>query len=105
NGFKILEKNYRCPLGEIDVVAEKKGRTFFIEIKTRSQSYFGLPEESVNTFKQKRLVRLAQWYLKGQRLGDIPVSFGVLAVTWKGCEDPQVRLIENAFTADSVGEY
>ena len=60
----------------------------------------GTPEESVHPKKQKQLIRLAQWYLREKRMDDLPVSFDVLAVTWRGSEDPEMRLIEHAFTAD-----
>jgi putative endonuclease len=99
-GYKILEKNYRCKIGEMDVVAEKNGRISFIEIKTRSDLFFGLPEESVHPAKQRKLVQLAKWYLKDKRIENVPVSFEVLAIVWKGKEEPQIRLIENAFDVE-----
>ena len=97
NGFNLLEKNYRCPLGEIDVVAEKDGRLRFVEIKTRTGHRFGLPQEAVHPFKQRKLAQLAAWYLKARGKSGMPVSFDVLAVTWKGSEEPLFNLIENAF--------
>ena len=96
-GYKILEKNYRCKLGEIDVVAEKKSRTAFVEIKTRRTWDFGRPEESVHAAKQRKLVRLAEWYLREKKKSDSLVSFDVVAVTWKESGEPEIRLIENAF--------
>ncbi len=100
HGFRILEKNYRCKIGEIDVVAVKNGRLVFVEIKTRSQEVFGRPEESVGWAKQRKMTRLAEWYLKDKKKTDASVSFAVLAVHWKGTQDPEIRLIENAFTAE-----
>lgn len=101
HGYKILEKNYRVPIGEIDCIAMKGKRLIFIEIKTRSQEQFGTPQEAVDLFKQKKILRTAEWYLKQTRQNNVPVSFHVLAVTWRGVEDPEIRLIEDAFTADS----
>ncbi|MBI3312727.1 MAG: YraN family protein [Candidatus Omnitrophica bacterium] len=98
-GYKILETNYRCPLGEIDVVAAKGERIVFVEIKTRSGEKFGRPEESVHGFKQRKLTQLAQWYLKDKKLLNQPAGFAVLAITWKEKDSPQIRLIENAFEA------
>ncbi|MBN1689364.1 MAG: YraN family protein [Candidatus Omnitrophica bacterium] len=100
-GYKLLEKNYSCRLGEIDVVAKKEGRYRFVEIKTRAQKRFGMPEESVHHVKQKRLVRLALWYLKEKKLGEPPVSFDVLSVYYDGEDEPGIRLIENAFSVDN----
>ena len=99
-GYRILEKNYRCRIGEIDVVAQKNKRLAFIEIKTRRHTGFGRPEEAVHAAKQKKLIQLAQWYLKDKKKGDVPVSFDVLAITWNSTQDPEMRLIENAFSAD-----
>lgn len=98
-GYKILETNYCCPLGEIDLVAQKGKRIIFIEIKTRVGNAFGRPEESVHAFKQKKLVQLAKWYLKDKRLWGRPAGFEVLAITWRGKENPEIHLIENAFEA------
>src|SRR5688572_28255294 len=64
NGYKILEKNYRCKLGELDIICQKDGRIFFLEVKTRTTNQFGRPEESVGFLKQKKLIDLAKWYLK-----------------------------------------
>ena len=98
-GFRILEKNFRCRLGEIDVIAERGGRLRFIEIKTRAGSGFGRPEEAVHAAKQKKLVSLALWYLKGKKKTDVPVSFDVLAVELRAAGEPAFHLIEDAFEA------
>lgn len=95
-GYKILEKNFRCPLGEIDVIAMKNHRIVFIEIKTRTSDRFGRPEEAVNHRKQKKMGDLAEWYMKSRRLST-PVSFHVLAITLQGQKEPEIKLIENAF--------
>ncbi len=99
HGYKILEKNFRCPLGEIDVVAEKNKRVVFIEIKTRADHSFGTPQEAVTPAKQRKLLRLAEWYLSDKHCQDARVSFEVLAILWNGKEAPEFLLIENAFTA------
>jgi len=99
-GYEMIEKNYRCPLGEIDVVARKGDRLCFVEIKTRRSHRFGRPEEAVDFRKQKKLIRLAEWYLKKRTGPPSMISFDVLAVTWRKGDKPEFRLIENAFTAD-----
>lgn len=96
-GFKILQKNYKCPLGEIDLIAQKKGQLHFIEVKTRSNRWFGDPSEAVDWKKQQKLIKLASWYLKEKGFQDPLVSLDVAAVIWKNGETPEVRLIENAF--------
>ncbi len=99
-GYKILEKNYRCRLGEIDVVAEKKSKIVFVEIKTRTTHAFGSPEESVHRAKQRKLLQLAEWYLREKGKSDSLVSFDVVGITWQGSQEPEIRLIENAFDAN-----
>ena len=70
-GYKILERNYVCPLGEIDLIA-RQGKTYvFIEVKTRKNDRFGAPQEAVNPAKQRKLRLLADYYLKQKRLGEV----------------------------------
>ena len=98
-GYEILEKNYRCKIGEIDLIVQKEGRVIFVEIKTRSSDHFGKPEESVHAAKQQKVIRLAQWYLKSHKnFASSPVGFDVVAVTWNPDETPEIRHIPNAFT-------
>lgn len=95
-GYRLLEKNFRCSMGEIDVVAERDGRLVFVEIKTRKHHHFGLPEEAVHAEKQRRLLRMAEYYLKVSGREETPVSLDVLAVTWHEDRDPDFRLIRDA---------
>ncbi len=101
--YQILEKNFRCKMGEIDVVAVKAGRLRFIEIKTRSGPGFGRPEESVHPLKQKKLAKLAMWYLKEKKISETSISFDVLAVEWDPSAKPVFKLIEDAFEAAPGG--
>ena len=87
-------------MGEIDVIAEKRGRLRFVEIKTRSGPEFGRPEEAVHPAKQKKLTMLAMWYLKAKKKSGMSVSFDVLAVDWNPSGEPGLKLIEDAFEAD-----
>ncbi|RLA78466.1 MAG: YraN family protein [Deltaproteobacteria bacterium] len=96
-GYKILERNYRCPLGEIDAVALKDGFLVFVEIKTRRTSLFGPPQEAVDARKRKKLKHLALHYLSEKRLGErLPLRFDVVAVDLSRGE-PSVELIPDAF--------
>ncbi len=65
NGYRICETNFRCPLGEIDIIArEKTNEIVFIEVKTRKSNQLGYPEQAVGVRKQKKLSQLALWYLQ-----------------------------------------
>ena len=102
-GYEILEKNYKCKIGEIDVIARRAGRLAFIEIKTRTSVQFGMPQEAVDLKKQEKIFKLAQWYMKEKKLEKIPVAFDVVAILWREGEAPQVRLIADAFEKEDKG--
>lgn len=62
-GYEILHTNYRCRLGEVDIIAKKGGSIAFVEVKTRSGPHLGAPEEAVTPAKQLRIRRTARHYL------------------------------------------
>lgn len=61
-GFKILERNFHCRFGEIDLIAKDKDTLVFIEVKSRSSVKFGLPEEAVTTWKVKTIAKVGEYY-------------------------------------------
>lgn len=90
-GYKILEKNFRTPIGEIDIIAKKGKYIVIIEVKRRMSENFGNPEMAVDYRKQEKLKKLALFYLS--KLGkEYPVRFDVIAI-----KDKQIEHIENAF--------
>ncbi len=81
NKFNILERNFRFSrFGEIDIIASENDYICFIEVKTRSGKLFGMPSESVNINKQKKIKMLAQIYLKGKGMLNRNVRFDVMEV-------------------------
>lgn len=96
-GYVLVDKNYRCRLGEIDVIARRGGTLAFVEVKTRRHDYLGLPEEAVDSRKQKKIAAVALYYLKECGLMDARAAFDVVAVTWKEGGDHDFKLIQNAF--------
>lgn len=98
-GYHILETNFRCPLGEIDIVARHKDALAFIEVRTRSTRDFGTPEESVTRTKQRKLSRLAEFYLKRHpELSPLSPRIDVVAVEMEGRKVRRIDLIRNALT-------
>lgn len=80
-GFRIIERNYRRPLGEIDVVAWDKDTLVFVEVKLRTSRRFGRAVEAVNQRKQHKLRRVAEWYIAERKLGaHMPMRFDVLGL-------------------------
>lgn len=81
-GFSVLERNFTCPLGEVDIIADKGGTRYFVEVKTRSSLAFGRPGEAVTADKQARLRQLAKYYIVAHRFRG-PVAFGVVEVIYQ----------------------
>lgn len=79
-GLKVVQRNYRCALGEIDLVAEGAEGLVFVEVRTKSQPCLVRPEETITRPKAHRLVRLAQWYLAATGQEDRPWQVDVIAV-------------------------
>jgi putative endonuclease len=95
-GYKILERNYTTPLGEIDLIARQGGELVFIEVKTRKSLRYGEPQDAVSAPKQARLRKLADYYLQRKRLGSVPARFDVVGITLIEGE-PRVEIFQNAF--------
>ncbi len=91
SGYKILERDYECPCGEVDVIARKDGAFVFIEVKTRLTDGFGAPSEAVDLSRQKRYIRSAEYYFYGRQI-EATVRFDVIEV-FRG----RINHIENAF--------
>lgn len=95
NGMEILNKNYRCRYGEIDIVAKDGSYLVFTEVKYRANTKNGYPEEAVTAKKQKTIAFVANYYLMQKHLSsDTPVRFDVVAILGE-----EITHIKNAFTA------
>jgi len=95
-GYKILEKNFRCRLGEVDLIVERKGALTFVEVKTRRSVAAVSPRELVTLPKQRHISKVAQHYLAVRRLHDVNADFAVLGIDFSG-PSPQFEWIPNAF--------
>ncbi|MGH2593727.1 MAG: YraN family protein [Anaerolineae bacterium] len=96
-GYRIVERNWRCPIGEIDLVAEKDGALIFVEVRTRRGSERGTPQESITPAKQAKLIELAQTYCQQTTGDDRDWRIDVVAVEMspRG-EVLRIDVIENA---------
>ena len=95
-GYTILTRNYRTPIGELDIVARDRQHLLFVEVKTRRTAAFGAPAEAVGAHKQRQIMRAAQWYLANARYPDLQPRFDVIAVVL-GRGEPAISHIPNAF--------
>lgn len=98
-GYRIVERNYRCHLGEIDCVAVKNDVLVFLEVKSRTSGQYGGPLEAVDSRKRRRMTRLARYYAMQKGVHDALQRFDVVAVWFEGGE-PRVEIYENAFEAE-----
>lgn len=95
-GFKLVERNYRCAAGELDLIVLDKRVVVFVEVKTRTGLGFGSPLEAVAYHKQQKMIHAAQYFLSEKGLHQRDARFDVVGVSWSGRE-PVVEHIENAF--------
>jgi len=96
NGYRIVEINFRCSIGEIDIIAKERADLVFVEVKTRKSRELGYPEQAVGLRKQKKMSQLALWYLQKRKIVDTNSRFDVVAITLMP-EKNEIRLIRNAF--------
>jgi putative endonuclease len=100
HGYKIIVRNYRCEIGEIDIVARDGKTLVFVEVKSRAYDD-PTPEEQVNLAKQQQLTRVAKLYLSRYGTPQPPARFDVVAVVWPTGQNPIIRHTPDAFEATS----
>lgn len=92
HGYEILERNFNCHYGEIDIVASHNEYCVFVEVKSRNTLAYGTPREAVNFRKQQRIIKSAQYWLFKNRKTGVPVRFDVVEVA-----DGIASIIPDAF--------
>ena len=98
-GMVILARNYRCKVGEIDIIGQLDNRLVFVEVRYRGNSRYASAAQSVTVAKQRRIIRTAQFYLQRNFRGREPACrFDVVAIT-PGINSLQseVQWLQNAF--------
>lgn len=97
-GYKIIMRNFRCELGEIDIIARDGKTLVFVEVKTRAYDD-PAPEDQVNEFKQHQITKAARLYLGRYGSPQPAARFDVVAIIWPNGSDPIIRHTKNAFEA------
>ena len=100
NGFKIIVRNFRCEVGEIDIIARDGKTLVFVEVKTRAYDD-PQPEDQVNFDKQQQLTKVAKLYLGRYGVPQPAARFDVVAIVWPMGREPQVRHVRDSFEATS----
>ena len=96
-GYKVIDRNFRCKLGEIDIVAGKDKVLVFVEVKTRRGCSYGLPCEAVTLNKLQHIQRAASVYALKNRLSDVQQRIDVIEVLCEG-EKSYIRHMENVYS-------
>lgn len=98
-GYKIIERNFECRQGEIDIIAKdnRKEEIVFIEVKTRTNKNYGDPVEAVTYYKQKHMIKTIEYYLYIKKLEKSFVRIDIIEVYQKAENKYHVHHIKNAF--------
>lgn len=96
NGFKIVERNFRCRIGEIDIIARKGGDLYFVEVKARRGDRYGDPLESITLGKQRQLIKIAKYFVMEQK-AEARYHLSTLGIRFDPDQTPVIRFIPDAF--------
>ena len=97
-GYKIIERNFKCEVGEVDIIARDGKVLVFTEVKTREYDD-PTPEDQVNREKRHQLTKAAKYYLSRYGTPQPPARFDVVAIVWPSGREPQIRHTPDAFEA------
>ncbi len=95
-GYFIIERNFKTKLGEIDIIAKDKNTIVFVEVKTRTNDYFGYPFEAINEKKKNRLKNLALIFMKRYER-ELPIRFDVVSIFYMSGGNKKIQHIKDAF--------
>ena len=93
-GGKIIERNYRTKIGEIDLIAKINGELVFVEVKSRSNINYGYPSESVDYKKKRKITNVAKYYILDNSLENLSIRFDVIEIY---LNEKKINHIANAF--------
>ena len=97
-GYSIIQRNYRCKLGEIDIIAERDKTLVFVEVRTKQTEEFGPPQYSITAAKRRQISKVALSYIREKNLIEQSCRFDVIGITLSSeSRKPRIEHIENAF--------
>ena len=101
NGYKILERNYHCRFGEVDIIAIEDKCLVFVEVKTRISGKYGNPVNAVNGMKLQHMKKTALCYINYKRMGEYPARFDIAEVFAENAGESfkvgKINLIKNIY--------
>ena len=104
-GYRVQQQNYRCRRGESDIIAWDGAILVFVEVKTKGQTAFGVPQAMVHHQKQQKIVSAAMTYIQQQAIQGVALRFDVVAVTLRPHGTPEVVHIPAAFRPSGDFSY
>lgn len=99
SGYTILDRNFKCKSGEIDIIARDGNYIVFVEVKTRSGSFYGTPGEAVNELKQHKIIKVSETYIMKRKLFNYDFRFDVIEIIIDKAKNASIKLIKDAFQA------
>lgn len=96
-GWIVLDQNYFFQRSEVDIVAYDQSCIVFVEVKARSDTYFGHPEEFIDESKERNIHKAAEAWMYERKMEGSPARFDVIAIVQKGNEAPEIKHFEDAF--------
>jgi len=96
-GYRIIERNFSCKGGEIDIIARDGKILVFVEVKARRSSSYGVPQLAVTSFKQRQIMTASLPWLSSHRSHDTPARYDVIAIILPDGGEPVIEHIQNAF--------
>jgi len=96
-GYKIVERNFKCRFGEIDLIARIENRLVFVEVKLKKGEKYCKPIEAVDYAKQKKVIKSSLFYVQKYRIDNLDVQFDVVGIELEQGKTPNIIHIENAF--------
>lgn len=98
NKYRIIERNFNVPkIGEIDIIAKDKDYLVFVEVRLRKNTRCGTPAETVNVYKQRRIIKAALTFMKKHDVCDGLTRFDVVEIIGDADGEYKIELIKNAF--------
>ncbi|WP_163832581.1 YraN family protein [Spartinivicinus ruber] len=99
-GLKTIQRNFRCKVGELDLIMQDGESLVFVEVRFRKNQAFGSPASTITPHKQHKIIKAAQYFLMTKKL-DMPCRFDVVAIAKDNQQQLYIDWIPNAFTTDS----
>ena len=99
-GYKIIERNFSCKMGEIDIIAKDGEYLVFVEVRLRTRSDYGRAAETVDKYKQKRIIKTAELYMLKTSSSFLPSRFDVVAISQDEKGKYEIEVIKDAFRCE-----